>query len=131
MTFDATTRGAELGARCWELGTRENPPAPRPQHPDPAPSATSFDSNTREMIGCELAAEVIRSSGELRLQVVGSSMLPVLWPGDLLSVCKHDDAPPSPGDLVVFRRAGRLITHRVVEVRSPESGVGDREWRIK
>ena len=37
-------------------------------------------------VKCELAAEVLRSSGRLRLQVTGWSMLPSIWPGDTLTV---------------------------------------------
>jgi hypothetical protein len=77
----------------------------------------------RETIGCELAAEVLRTFGELRLQATGSSMLPAVWPGDILTVRSHAAAEPLPGDIVVFKRDGRLVTHRVVEVRDPKSEV--------
>ncbi|MEO8302754.1 MAG: S24/S26 family peptidase [Betaproteobacteria bacterium] len=62
----------------------------------------------------ELAAEVLRSYGELRLRVVGSSMLPAVWPGDVLSIrhCGPEDAEV--GDIVLFTRHGRLFAHRVV-----------------
>lgn len=119
---------AEHGTRCWGLGARENPPeprlqysasgggdslAPRPQHLLPS----------RETIGCELAAEVLRTFGELRLQATGSSMLPAVWPGDILTVRRHEATEPLPGDIVVYKRNGRLVSHRVVEVRKPESEI--------
>jgi signal peptidase len=69
-------------------------------------------------VGCELAAEVIRSFGSLRLRVVGTSMLPVLWPGDILLVHRHNPTEVNPGDVVVFRHGRRLVTHRVVH-RTP------------
>jgi signal peptidase I len=72
-------------------------------------------STARETLGCELAAEVLRSSGKLRLRATGVSMLPAIWPGDILSVRNHDTAEALPGDIVLFAREGRLVAHRVVE----------------
>ena len=66
-------------------------------------------------MGCELAAEVLRSSGRLRLRATGASMLPAAWPGDVLSVRSQDAVEALPGDIVLFGREGRLVTHRVVE----------------
>jgi hypothetical protein len=40
--------------------------------------AVTACSTTRERLGCELAAEVLRFSGRLRLRVTGSSMLPAV-----------------------------------------------------
>jgi len=59
-----------------------------------------------------LATELLTSCGEARLPVGGSSMFPALRPGDLLDVRR--DATIQPGDLVVFERHGRLVTHRVI-----------------
>lgn len=62
----------------------------------------------------ELAAEVLRSYGELRLRVIGSSMLPAIWPGDVLSIRHCGPAEVDVGDIVLFIRCGRLFAHRVV-----------------
>jgi signal peptidase I len=63
---------------------------------------------------CELAAEVLRSSGTLRLQVSGWSMLPSIWPGDTLLV-EHLKSPSlETGDVVLFGRDQRLFAHRVI-----------------
>ena len=40
--------------------------------------------DTAQSVRCELAAEMLRSSGMLRLRVTGWSMLPTLIQGDLL-----------------------------------------------
>jgi signal peptidase len=64
-----------------------------------------------------LAAEVLRSSGELRLRVSGASMLPAIWPGDILTVHAADAGGVKPGEIVVYSRDDRLVTHRVVENR--------------
>ncbi len=72
-------------------------------------------STAREALGCELAAEVLRSAGRLRLRATGASMLPAVWPGDVLSVCRRSATQALPGDIVLFGREGRLVAHRVVE----------------
>ena len=64
-------------------------------------------------VKCELAGEVLRSSGKLRLRVTGWSMLPAVWPGDTLLIERADAATVSPGDIVLFGRDRRLFAHRV------------------
>lgn len=70
---------------------------------------------SRDLLGCELAAEVIRSWGKLSLRVTGASMLPAIWPGDVLSVCSYNATEALPGDIVLFAREGKLVAHRVVK----------------
>ena len=71
---------------------------------------------------CELAGEVLRSTGKLRLQVTGWSMLPTVMPGETLVVESFGDGEVSQevsrGDIVLFRRDGRLFAHRVVATPS-------------
>jgi hypothetical protein len=62
-----------------------------------------------------LAAEVLRTFGKLRLRATGASMLPAVWPGDILSVRSLVAGEALPGDVVLFGREGRLVAHRVVE----------------
>lgn len=62
----------------------------------------------------ELAAEVLQSYRELRLRVIGSSMLPAIWPGDILSIHPCGSAEAGLGDIVLFTRHGRMFAHRVV-----------------
>jgi len=63
---------------------------------------------------CDLAGQVLHSFGTLRLRVTGSSMIPSLWPGDLLLIHRQDFGRISAGDIVLFARQGRLFAHRVV-----------------
>lgn len=63
---------------------------------------------------CELAGEVLRSSGKLRLGVTGWSMLPTLWPGDTLIIEQADSSTVNAGDIVLFVREERFFVHRVV-----------------
>jgi signal peptidase I len=65
-------------------------------------------------VKCELASEILRSSGELRLQVTGWSMLPTVWPGDVLMIDRAGGDEVSEGDIVLFLRDRRLFVHRVV-----------------
>jgi radical SAM protein with 4Fe4S-binding SPASM domain len=61
-----------------------------------------------------LAADVLRSSGELRLRLTGTSMLPAIWPGEELLIRRDGAAEAGPGDVILFEREGRLFAHRVV-----------------
>jgi hypothetical protein len=63
-----------------------------------------------------LALEVLGSMGEARLAVGGASMLPSIWPGDILEIHRAAAADLSLGDIVVFARDNRLIVHRVLRV---------------
>src|SRR2546425_8571851 len=75
--------------------------------------------HSREEVKCQLAADVLRSHGGVRLRVTGTSMLPSVRPGDLLCVRHPDAVEAEAGDIVLFSREGRLFAHRVVrKVRS-------------
>jgi len=63
---------------------------------------------------CELAEKTLRRFGSLRLRVTGFSMLPSVWPGDLLLIRRQEMEQIYPGDIVLFACYGRLIAHRVV-----------------
>ena len=62
-----------------------------------------------------LAAESLRASGTLRLRVRGESMLPTIWPGEMVEIarCSADEAHR--GDVVLALRDGRFFLHRLVE----------------
>lgn len=63
---------------------------------------------------CELAVASLRLSETLRIQVKGWSMLPVIYPGDVLLIKALDAQQVFAGDIVLFRRQERLFVHRVV-----------------
>ena len=63
---------------------------------------------------CELAEKTLRLFGSLRLRVTGFSMLPSVWPGDVLLIRRLQIDQVYAGDIVLFARHGRLIAHRVV-----------------
>jgi signal peptidase I len=62
---------------------------------------------------CELAGEVLRLSGRLRLRVTGWSMLPTILPEDTLLIERVTSEGVGKGDIVLFHRDGRLFVHRV------------------
>ena len=63
---------------------------------------------------CELAEKTLRLFGSLRLRVTGFSMLPSVWPGDVVLVRRQRMQQIHPGDIVLFARHGKLTAHRVV-----------------
>jgi len=63
---------------------------------------------------CELMAEVVRGAGWARLRVTGFSMLPAIWPGDVLTLRRHSGDLVRAGQIVVTLGDGRLTAHRVI-----------------
>jgi hypothetical protein len=68
-------------------------------------------------------ADVLRHNSHsrqvVRLRVHGESMLPTLWPGDVVEIesCSLEDVRP--GEIVLARRDGRLILHRLIAPSTP------------
>jgi signal peptidase len=73
----------------------------------------SGELDIHDRLGCELVAEALRAGADTRVRVMGTSMLPALWPGDVLIV-RAFSAAPAVNDIVLFFRYGRLFAHRVV-----------------
>jgi hypothetical protein len=66
-----------------------------------------------------LVADALRAGNGLgsrvRLRAFGESMLPTLWPGDIVEIasCSLDEVRP--GEIVLALRDGRLFLHRLVK----------------
>jgi len=71
---------------------------------------------THETWKCRLAAELLRSTGCLRMRALGSSMLPTLWPGDLLTVEATQFEHILAGDIVLYARDDRFFVHRAIAI---------------
>jgi hypothetical protein len=69
----------------------------------------------REGVVLSLASEVLRTSGELRFAAFGASMVPTLFPGDILIVRREAARNARCGDVVLYFRAGHFCAHRLVE----------------
>lgn len=61
-----------------------------------------------------LVAEVVRTFGEARLKVTGSSMLPSVWCGDILTIHRRRPAELLPGQIVLCYRNQAFVAHRLV-----------------
>jgi len=77
--------------------------------------AMTIPAEARDSYKLELAAEVLSSGATIRLQAFGTSMLPSIWPGDVLSVERKPDPEIVPGDIVLVARRNRFFIHRLVE----------------
>jgi signal peptidase I len=65
-----------------------------------------------------MAAEILQASGILHLRVTGSSMLPTLWPGDIVTLQSVIPQPVSVGEVVLFQRDNQFVIHRVSRILS-------------
>jgi hypothetical protein len=61
---------------------------------------------------CDLVADVVRTSGKVQLKVAGLSMIPFLWPGDIVTVRHCDPSELQTNWIIVLRQRERLIVHR-------------------
>jgi hypothetical protein len=67
----------------------------------------------RHAMCCELVHDVARSAGVVRLKVAGISMLPSIWPGDVVTVRHQNFSELKSGEIVLFRQDGSLTLHRI------------------
>jgi signal peptidase I len=77
--------------------------------------STSGSSKDWEGLKLTLAAEVLRQNLTVHLRAWGTSMLPALWPGDLLTIQSVTDDQLRPGDIVLVLDNGRFLIHRLIE----------------
>ncbi|HXR23738.1 MAG TPA: S24/S26 family peptidase [Candidatus Binataceae bacterium] len=66
----------------------------------------------------ELLLASLRAGHAIRIRANGTSMLPAIWPGDVLTVAPSTAATPAPGDVALTLRDGRWVAHRVLERRA-------------
>jgi hypothetical protein len=85
-------------------------------------NATSATRSSWSAVRSALVADVLRRSGRLRVrgQIHGESMLPTLWPGDVVAIesCSVEDVQP--GEIVLAQRDDRLVLHRLVAPCTPD-----------
>jgi hypothetical protein len=67
---------------------------------------------TRDQSRHNLAIEVLRHTGTLRLTAFGVSMLPTFFPGDILNITVEPFTEIQDGDVVLFTRHSRFFIHR-------------------
>ncbi len=66
-----------------------------------------------------LFGDVLHRFGEATVKVIGSSMLPSIWPGDVLTIRRRLASEIRTGEIAVFTRHDRLFAHRVVDHAGP------------
>jgi signal peptidase I len=60
-----------------------------------------------------LVVDVARTFGQVRLRVTGTSMLPSVWPGDILIINRCRVAELGLGEIVLCYRNEELVAHRL------------------
>jgi len=73
-----------------------------------------IDTQSRHHMQLSLAAELLRSFGGLRMTALGVSMVPSLFPGDILTIRRENTQNIRRGDMVLYWRDERFYVHRVV-----------------
>jgi hypothetical protein len=63
--------------------------------------------------------EVLRTQGRVRFAARGYSMLPSLWPSDVVTVEAQSPNQFEPGDLLLYVREQRFFLHRMVRREGP------------
>jgi signal peptidase I len=67
----------------------------------------------QRLLGCELIADLASNFGQVRLKVTGASMIPAIWPGDVITVRHSGIADLKSGQIILLTREGNLVAHRV------------------
>ena len=67
-----------------------------------------------------LVADALHLGGRLRMRVHGESMLPTLWPGDVVEIASCSPESVRSGQIVLALRDGRLFLHRLVSSCTPD-----------
>jgi hypothetical protein len=75
----------------------------------------------REDPKLELAAEMLCRHGSVQFRAWGTSMLPSVWPGDMLTIQSATQDEVVPQDIVLVQRDQRFIVHRLIERREVRS----------
>lgn len=76
----------------------------------------------REHLKLDLAVEGLRSCGSIAVKAWGTSMIPSVWPGDLLTIRNVACEEVVPGDIVLVLRNDRFFIHRLIERRLSLNG---------
>jgi signal peptidase I len=87
-------------------------------------AATPLTSKGKEDLKLSLVVEALRAYGMVRLQARGVSMLPALWPGDLLAIQSATPNDVIPGDIVLVLRGNQCFIHRLVRKQAGENRFG-------
>ena len=70
-------------------------------------------SQSQDRLRQGMVEEVLQRSGSVRLCVFGESMLPSIWPGDVVTVVREPEVRTHVGEVILFQRSERFFLHRV------------------
>ena len=82
-------------------------------------NGTTVPCSNWSAVRSALVADALRGRGHLRMRVHGESMLPSLWPGDVVEIEGCSPADVRPGEIVLALREDRLFLHRLVTLCTP------------
>lgn len=68
-----------------------------------------------------LAVEMLQRQGAVQLRAWGTSMLPIIWPGDLVTIESAAHNELIPGDILLLLRDKSFFLHRLVERSETEN----------
>ena len=71
-------------------------------------------TNSLDTAKCKLVADALRSGQQVKIRALGVSMMPAIWPGDVLIVEPAAVESLRVGEIVVFERYGRIFAHRLI-----------------
>jgi signal peptidase I len=71
----------------------------------------------RSVAGCQLVADVVYRFGHVCLKVTGSSMMPAIWPGDVITVQRCNLSQLQIGQVVLYKRGDGLVAHRISAIQ--------------
>jgi hypothetical protein len=63
-----------------------------------------------------MALEVLGQSGSVRMRVLGESMLPNIWPGDVITVRQKPAGKFLIGEIGLFQKGGHFFAHRIHKI---------------
>jgi len=106
-----TPRNATATATAATPKPVESTKSPAYAAPSAIPARTASSTYATRL---DLAAEVLHRFGEVRFIAHGSSMVPSIYPGDLLTVRSESVAAARRGEIVLFLLGGRPYVHRVM-----------------
>jgi signal peptidase I len=68
----------------------------------------------------ELATMLLRSGGTIRIRAFGTSMLPTIWPGDIILIEGSACDRLARGDVVLIKREESIVVHRLINTDYPQ-----------
>ena len=81
-------------------------------------------TQSEDGVWAELAIEVLRNFGKLRMRAFGSSMVPAVFPGDILTIRRASANDLRKGDIVLCTRGGTFVIHRLIGTAQQNDGPG-------